>query len=83
MTTETFQRDEYKALANEFGGLAGWYAKQNGGWSKEAVVDALLRLYENRDLLEGVEGREERGLVALSAFAEDEVDMAERKFSER
>ena len=84
---DLFQKEVFSKLADEFGGLAGWYSRQNGGWSQDAVVDALLRLYDRRDLLEGVEDQKERGRVALGAMTENpysaQLKLAEEKFNER
>lgn len=85
--SDKFDKTKFQTLADEFGGLAGWYAKENGGWSREKVVQALLRLFDKQHLLDGVEGREERGAVALGAMTENpygtQIELAEKMFNER
>lgn len=76
-----FDREAFLTLANEFGGLAGWYIKEHeGGWSQEAWEEAMIRLYDQRHLLDGVEDHRERGYVALQVFSDatDQSKMLDR-----
>src|SRR5438094_895986 len=86
---EEFDPEAFKSLAEEFGGLAGWYIKKYcGGWSEDAWDDTMLNLYNNRSVLDGVSDQDERGLAALQAFAGKDPTAAmlrriERKRAER
>jgi len=64
-----FEPGVFAELQNEFGGLAGfWVKRENGAWSTDAVDDALLQLYLQREQLDGVTDTDERGRIALAAF---------------
>ena len=76
-----FDKQAFEALADEFGGLAGWYVKdkQGGKWTQDGWDDVMLRLYEHRAGLDNVKDQRRRGLVALQAFSTDpRADMLAR-----
>jgi hypothetical protein len=63
------------ALVEEFGGLAGYKCKKdNGAWSQEGWDDAMMRLYENRELLDGLVESDRRGKAALDAMSTTKPD---------
>ncbi len=60
-----------EALANEFGGLAGWKCKEDfGEWSREGWDELMIRLYLKRDRLDGALGAAKRGKAALDAMSD-------------
>lgn len=70
----------------EFGGLAHWHVvNRHGRFDQEKWDNAMLLLYDRRDALEGIEGRQERGAVALSAFAvnDQSAERLKRKLAAR
>lgn len=70
----------------EFGGLAHWHVRNRyGRFDQEKWDNAMLLLYDRRDALEGVEGRQERGAVALGAFAANDqsAERLKRKLADR
>jgi hypothetical protein len=83
-----FDRDAFRTLARDYGGLAGWYCKQqkNGKWDRDTVDEYLMRLYEGRRALESADDSE-RVPVVLSLFAGDpeeaELDRIQTKWEDR
>jgi hypothetical protein len=86
--SDDFDRDAFAALSDEFGGLAGWYVKKHDGqWTQEAWEDAMVKLYEQREHLDGVRDSKRRGKIALDAFSsvspEEQLDRIEAKLRAR
>jgi hypothetical protein len=69
-----------RSLADEFGGLAGWKCKEdNGGrWTQEGWDELMMRLYDNRGLLDGMDAPEKRGKAALDAMSSSPTDAVAR-----
>lgn len=78
-TNQKFDREAFRALAIEFGGMVRTYVeKHEGEWTQDRQERALLRVYRKRDTLEGITDQRQRGLKVWIALSDPEESMLDR-----
>lgn len=76
MTSERFQ-EEYLSLAEVFWQVA-WYILEDDAEAEDAVQDLYLRLWKNRDVLDGIRNPKGYGLTLLRNLCLDRLRQRRR-----